>query len=206
MPGSGKTSFLRLLLDTSLVSSRTSKEQLASVAKFVQGSSGHTTYLRSASIDINVDVDGNGQYQPLGLSLIDTPSLDFKDEIGSDRILSEIIRQVDTRFLEGLEDVSLPFSILSPLFPLFQHRLCFFCRTGEHRAATATSICQSRHRPCSLFCCSYAVSAFTGVFTFWIRTKLSRHRYRVHLHRSFPERGATAFPNLNMSLSFWSRQ
>lgn len=103
--GTGKTSFLRLLLDTSVVSSRTTKDQLASVAKFVQGSSGHTAHLRTASIDINHDLDGNGQYQSLGLSLIDTPSLDFKDEATAERFLSETIRHIDGRFAEGIEDV-----------------------------------------------------------------------------------------------------
>ncbi|KAF8798962.1 GTP binding protein [Phlegmacium glaucopus] len=100
----GKTSFLRLLLDTSVVSSRTTKDQLASVAKFVQGSSGHTAHLRTASIDINIDLDGNGQHKSLGLSLIDTPSLDFKDETTADRFLSETIRHIDARFAEGIED------------------------------------------------------------------------------------------------------
>ena len=104
-PGTGKTSFLRLLLDTSVVSSRTTKDQLASVAKFVQGSSGHTAHLRTASIDINNDLEGNGQYQGLGLSLIDTPSLDFKDEVTAERFLSETIRHIDGRFAEGIEDV-----------------------------------------------------------------------------------------------------
>src|SRR6266542_5941921 len=101
----GKTSFLRLLLDTSVISPRTSKEQLASVAKFVQGSNGHTSYVRSASIDITVDVDGNGQFQPLGLTLIDTPSFEFKDEVGTERLLNEMLRQIDSRFMEGIEDV-----------------------------------------------------------------------------------------------------
>ncbi|KAF8195429.1 GTP binding protein [Pholiota molesta] len=98
----GKTSFLRLLLDTSVVSPRTTKDQLASVAKFVQGSSGHTSYIRSASVDINYDHDG--AQKTLGLSLIDTPSLDFKDDVAAERILSEIVHHIDARFAEGVED------------------------------------------------------------------------------------------------------
>ncbi|KAF8158128.1 GTP binding protein [Crassisporium funariophilum] len=100
----GKTSFLRLLLDTSVVSPRTTKDQLASVAKFVQGCSGHTAYIRTASIDINIDLDGTGQQQYLGLSLIDTPSLDFKDDVAAERFLTETIRHIDGRFAEGVED------------------------------------------------------------------------------------------------------
>ncbi|TFK40803.1 GTP binding protein [Crucibulum laeve] len=99
----GKTSFLRLLLDSSDIHPRASKDQLASVAKFVQGCSGHTSYIRTASIDINVD-DANGGKQCLGLTLIDTPSLDFKDEANAERLLSETIRHIDSRFAEGIED------------------------------------------------------------------------------------------------------
>lgn len=100
----GKTSFLRLLLDTSDISPNVAKDQLASVAKFVQGCSGHTSNIRTASIDINLDVEGNGGRQCLGLTLIDTPSLDFQDEATSERLLAENIRLIDNRFTEGLED------------------------------------------------------------------------------------------------------
>ena len=48
---------------------------------------------------------GNGQLEPLGLTLIDTPSFDFKDEGGAERLLTEILRQVDSRLVEGIEDV-----------------------------------------------------------------------------------------------------
>lgn len=104
--GSGKTSFLRLLLDTSDISPNVAKDQLASVAKFVQGCSGHTSHIRTASIDINLDVEGNGGRQCLGLTLIDTPSLDFQDEATSERLLADNIRLIDNRFTEGLDDVS----------------------------------------------------------------------------------------------------
>ncbi|KAH9480403.1 Septin-like protein spn3 [Psilocybe cubensis] len=87
----------------SVVSQRVTKDQLASVAKFVQGCSGHTSYIRAASIDILLD-DGTGQHQPLGLTLIDTPSLDFRDEVAADRILTETLRHIDSRFAEGLDD------------------------------------------------------------------------------------------------------
>lgn len=104
--GLGKTSFLRLLLDTSEVSPNATKEQLASVAKFVQGCSGHTSYIRATSIDMDVDTEGNGQHQRLGLTLIDTPSLDFDDGASTERLVSETMRHIDSRFAEGVEDVS----------------------------------------------------------------------------------------------------
>lgn len=104
--GTGKTSFLRLLLDTSTISPATTKEQLASVAKFVQGCSSHTSYIRAASVEIEVDIEGTGGPRQLGLTLIDTPSLDFKDEAATERLLSETLRHIDSRLAEGVENVS----------------------------------------------------------------------------------------------------
>ncbi|KAG6831923.1 hypothetical protein H0H92_006524 [Tricholoma furcatifolium] len=99
----GKTSFLRLLLDTSSISPTATKDQLANVAKFVQGCNSHTSYIRSASIDINVDIEGTGKPLPIGLSLIDSPSLDFRDEKAAEWAISEILRNVEGRFVEGVE-------------------------------------------------------------------------------------------------------
>ncbi|KAF8631065.1 hypothetical protein AX15_002669 [Amanita polypyramis BW_CC] len=99
----GKTSFLRLLLDTSEISPLSTKDQLHSVAKFVQGSSGYTSYIKSASIDIDLGLDGATR-QRLGLTLIDTPSLDFRDEASAERTLTEVLRHIDQRFVDGIED------------------------------------------------------------------------------------------------------
>ena len=104
--GTGKTAFLRLLLDTSTISPATTKEQLASVAKFVQGCSSHTSHIRAASVEIEVDIEGTGGSRQLGLTLIDTPSLDFKDEVTTERLLSETLRHIDSRLAEGVENVS----------------------------------------------------------------------------------------------------
>ncbi|EGN98218.1 hypothetical protein SERLA73DRAFT_91480 [Serpula lacrymans var. lacrymans S7.3] len=101
---SGKTSFLRLLLDTSIISPAATKDQLASVAKFVQGSSGHTSHIRTASINIDNDIDQNHPNHRLTLTLVDTPSLDFEDDPSSERLVLEILRHVDSRFAEGIED------------------------------------------------------------------------------------------------------
>ncbi|KAG1746014.1 uncharacterized protein EDB91DRAFT_1120238 [Suillus paluster] len=100
----GKTSFLRLLLDTSEISSTATKDQLASVAKFVQGCSGHTSHIRTASINIDHDIDQNSTPQVLTLTLVDTPSLTFEDEASTDRAIHEILRHVESRFAEGIED------------------------------------------------------------------------------------------------------
>ncbi|KAJ7250822.1 hypothetical protein B0H12DRAFT_1119966 [Mycena haematopus] len=95
----GKSSLLRLLIDTSEISQGASKEQLQSVARFVQGCSGHTSTIRTASIDI--DVDGP---EPLALTLVDTPSVDFKDDAYAERVVSETLRFIESRLAEGDDD------------------------------------------------------------------------------------------------------
>lgn len=105
----GKTAFLRLLLDTSLVSPAASQEQLASVAKFVQQCGGYTSHIKTVSVNVDLAM-GLGsektELQTLTLSLIDTPSLDFDDAVACQRTVDEIMRHVDTRFTESVEDVS----------------------------------------------------------------------------------------------------
>ncbi|KAI0354920.1 hypothetical protein OH77DRAFT_1404125 [Trametes cingulata] len=100
----GKTSFLRLLLDTSTVASSVTRDQLASVAKFVQGSSGHTSQVRTVSVDIDLAPDDLDEERPLTLTLIDTPSLDFDDKHASDRALQDILRHVESRLGQSLDD------------------------------------------------------------------------------------------------------
>ncbi|TFK88216.1 hypothetical protein K466DRAFT_598856, partial [Polyporus arcularius HHB13444] len=100
----GKTSFLRLLLDTNTVASSVTRDQLASVAKFVQGCSGHTSHVRTVSIDIDLAPDEADEELPLNLTLIDTPSLDFEDDASSQRALQEILRHVEARLGDTLED------------------------------------------------------------------------------------------------------
>lgn len=104
----GKTSFLRLLLDTSDVSSTLSRDQLASITKFVQGSSGHTSHVRTVSIDVDLAPAELDEEHPLTLTLIDTPSLDFEDKDASERALQDILLHVEARLAESLDDVSAP--------------------------------------------------------------------------------------------------
>ncbi|KAL6304339.1 hypothetical protein BKA93DRAFT_817544 [Sparassis latifolia] len=100
----GKTSFLRLLLDTSHFSPTVTRDQLASIAKFVQGCSGHTSHIRTVSVDIDLALTENDKPQSLTLTLIDTPSLDFDDDTSTQKTVSEIIRHVDARFAESIDD------------------------------------------------------------------------------------------------------
>ena len=103
---SGKTSFLRLLLDTSNIAPTVSKEQLTPLAKFIQGSSGHTSHIRHVSVDVILDSPDSGTPQPVSLTLIDTPSLDFSDEVSSERVITDILDHIDSRFADSPDDVS----------------------------------------------------------------------------------------------------
>ncbi|KAH9841620.1 uncharacterized protein C8Q71DRAFT_737940 [Rhodofomes roseus] len=101
---SGKTSFLRLVLDTSVVARSVSHDQLVSVAKFVQGCSGHTSHVRSASVNVDLAPAEGEDSQEFTLTLVDTPSLDFVDDAASQRVVTDILRYVDARFAESIDD------------------------------------------------------------------------------------------------------
>ncbi len=108
----GKTSFLRLLLDTCNLSSTVTRDQLANVAKFVQGCSGHTAHIRTVSIDIDLAPEDTDEELPLCLTLIDTPSLDLHDEPKAQGTVQDILRHVEGRLGECFEDVSALRSLL----------------------------------------------------------------------------------------------
>lgn len=102
----GKTSFLRLLLDTSVVSPTATRDQVASVVKFVQGCGGFTSHIRTTSVNILSARSEREEPSPLLLTLIDTPALDFENEAASSAVVSEILKHVEARFSESVEDVS----------------------------------------------------------------------------------------------------
>ena len=192
--GSGKTSFLRLFLDTSEISPLATKDQLASVAKFVQGSSSHTSYIKSASLDIDLSLDG-GPRQRLGLTLIDTPSLDFRDEPSAERLVLEVLRHIDQRFLDGIEDVSArpPSSSALPAYssPLPGTK-------GSVRRPLRPLVCVALLPPYIVHispCCP-------GASISWIPTKSSLHQYPEPQRRLFRDPVRTVSPNLNKSPSF----
>ena len=125
---SGKTSFLRLLLDTSNIAPTVSKEQLTPLAKFIQGSNGHTSHIRHVSVDVILDSPDSGTPQAVSLTLIDTPSLDFSDEVSSERVITDILDHIDSRFADSPDDVS----PLSP--PSLFRSLCPSCDPDSSRS------------------------------------------------------------------------
>lgn len=105
----GKTAFLRLLLDTADVALSATHDQLANLAKFVQGSANHTQHIRSVSVDVeHPDVHAHGE--TFTLTLVDTPSLETREEQMAERTIGDILRFVDSRFMESVEDVRILFA------------------------------------------------------------------------------------------------
>lgn len=72
--GTGKTSLIKLFLDTSDFSSSATQEQKASVATFLSKSRKGTRAIQKASVEIT-----EGRYDRILLTLIDTPGLRFGD-------------------------------------------------------------------------------------------------------------------------------
>lgn len=152
----GKTSFLRLLLDTSILSPNVSRDQLASVAKFVQGCSGHTSLVRSVSVNVHMAPADGEESQEFTLTLIDTPSLDFAYDVcvddaadlvydaASQRVVADILRHVDARFAESIDDVS----CFSQSPPKRVAQALILCRSARRRRGTTTYTCECcRARP-----------------------------------------------------------
>ncbi|KAI0076352.1 hypothetical protein K474DRAFT_1663200 [Panus rudis PR-1116 ss-1] len=98
----GKTAFLRLLLDTSPISPDATRDQLASVARFVHASPARTTHISSTSVDI--EPPSPDHPSPLRLTLVDTPTLDFDDDPAPPATLNDIMRFLDARFSDSVDN------------------------------------------------------------------------------------------------------
>ena len=64
-----------------------------------------TSTLSHFDIDLDPSEVASGQCQSITLTLTDTLSLDVRDEVTSESLVSDILRHVKTKFLESLEDV-----------------------------------------------------------------------------------------------------
>ncbi|EJD50842.1 hypothetical protein AURDEDRAFT_111987 [Auricularia subglabra TFB-10046 SS5] len=101
--GTGKTSLLRLLLDTCEVSPNATADQRAGVERFVQSSSRATRALQTACIEIC-----EARHDRVLLTVIDTPGLDFATgaELGLERSVSGIVKYLDLQFAETMGEES----------------------------------------------------------------------------------------------------
>ncbi|KAI6114344.1 Septin-domain-containing protein [Pisolithus sp. B1] len=101
--GTGKTSLLRLLLDTSEISSSASGEQRASLRHFLQGDLKQTQSINTACVEIS-----ESRYDKVLLTVIDTPGLDFSEgkELSVERQVTSIIKYIDQQYADTMIEES----------------------------------------------------------------------------------------------------
>ncbi|KAI0768986.1 Septin-domain-containing protein [Trametes elegans] len=101
--GTGKTSLLRLLLDTADVSPTATADQKAALGRFLRGAPKRTDAIQTACVEIC-----ESKYDRLLLSVIDTPGLDFQDgrELKLERQVNAIVKYLDAQFSDTLNEES----------------------------------------------------------------------------------------------------
>lgn len=100
--GTGKTSLLRLLLDTADISPTATADQKAAVERFLRGAPRRTDSIQSACVEIC-----ESRYDRILLSVIDTPGLDFQEshELRLERQVTAIVKYLDAQFTDTLNEV-----------------------------------------------------------------------------------------------------
>lgn len=98
----GKTSLLRLLLDTSEFSSRASEDQKAAVERFLRGSAPKKTKTITTACVETAD----SRHEHVLLSVVDTPGLDYAEgrELKLDRQVSAILKYVEAQYADTLKE------------------------------------------------------------------------------------------------------
>ncbi|KAL4251229.1 TRAFAC class TrmE-Era-EngA-EngB-Septin-like GTPase superfamily protein [Abortiporus biennis] len=101
--GTGKTSLLRLLLNTADISPTATADQKAKIERFSRGSPKRTETIQTASVEIC-----ESKYDRLLLTVIDTPGLDFQSghELKLERQVTSIVKHMDTQFSDTLSEES----------------------------------------------------------------------------------------------------
>ncbi|KAL9711200.1 hypothetical protein Ac2012v2_005740 [Leucoagaricus gongylophorus] len=101
--GTGKSSLLRLLLETADISPSATEEQRTALTKFLSDSSKPTHTIQSTSLEIS-----ENKFDRIMLSVIDTPGLDFQEgkELKLERQVSAILRHVDSQYADTMSEES----------------------------------------------------------------------------------------------------
>ncbi|KAK7681538.1 hypothetical protein QCA50_015270 [Cerrena zonata] len=101
--GTGKTSLLRLLLDTADISPTATPDQKANMDSFLKGATKRTEQIQTACVEIC-----ESKYDRILLSVIDTPGLDFQNghELRLERQVTGIVKYMDTQFSDTLSEES----------------------------------------------------------------------------------------------------
>ncbi|KAI8994125.1 Septin-domain-containing protein [Trametes punicea] len=101
--GTGKTSLLRLILETADVSPTATADQKAAVERFLRGAPRRTEAIQTACVEIC-----ESKYDRVLLSVIDTPGLDLQEghELKLERQVSSIVKYLDAQFSDTLNEES----------------------------------------------------------------------------------------------------
>ncbi|KAA1469856.1 hypothetical protein DENSPDRAFT_835530 [Dentipellis sp. KUC8613] len=99
----GKTSLLRLLLDTADISPTATAEQRATVDRFMRGGAKRTEAIQTARVEIC-----ESRFDRVVLQVIDTPGLDFQDgrELRLERQVTQIVKYLDTQYADTMSEES----------------------------------------------------------------------------------------------------
>ena len=133
--GTGKTSLLRLLLETADISPSATEDQKAAVDQFLKGSTKATQAIQTACVEIC-----ESRFDRVLFSVIDTPGLDFQEgrELKLERQVTSIIKYVDAQYADTMTEVSTYSTVFTPIclnrFPGVQS-----CST-EQRRPTYSSV------------------------------------------------------------------
>jgi septin family protein len=101
--GTGKTSLLRLLLETADVSPGATVDQRAVVQRFLRGTPKATQIINTACIEIC-----ESRFDRVLFSVIDTPGLDFLEsrELKLERQVNGIIKYIDVQYADTMSEES----------------------------------------------------------------------------------------------------
>lgn len=101
--GTGKTSLLRLLLETADISPTATIDQRAALDRFVRRRRKQTTMIETACVEIC-----ESRFDRVLFSVIDTPGLDFLEgrELKLERQVNHIIKYVDAQYADTMSEES----------------------------------------------------------------------------------------------------
>ncbi|KAJ7761512.1 septin family protein [Mycena maculata] len=101
--GTGKTSLLRLLLETADVSPTATVDQRAAVQRFLRGSPKTTPMIQTACVEIC-----ESRFDRVLFSVIDTPGLDFLEgrQLKLERQVNGIIKYIDAQYADTMSEES----------------------------------------------------------------------------------------------------
>ncbi|KAF9267404.1 hypothetical protein L218DRAFT_995664 [Marasmius fiardii PR-910] len=101
--GTGKTSLLRLILETAELSPSATVDQKLAVERFLRGAPKSTQSIETASIEIC-----ESRFDRVLLSVVDTPGLDYSEgrELKLDRQVSAVMRYLDAQYADTMSEES----------------------------------------------------------------------------------------------------